>query len=127
MTDLSTIASGPALITAFATVIGGGALAFWMKYATTITIAAKDANEAKRDAAEAKAKSTVSESRINQQDTIITEIRTRMAKLDRVDELVASAKFIEEKLSKIVPREEQEQRFARLEADVREIKEHLHT
>lgn len=134
MSDLTAITSNTAAIITAAVLIGAATLSFWLKYGTAIAIAAKEASDAKRDAAEAKNKSTVLESRVNQQDTIIVEIRTRMAKLDLVDEIKASAKFIEEAVKNIVPRAEQEakwqtmeQRFARLEADVREIKEHPHS
>jgi len=118
------ITSAPALVTAFSILLGGGAVAWWLRSGVTIALAQRDAAEAKKDSRESLAKSHVLESRVNQQDTIINEIRTRMAKLDRVDELVASAKFIEEAVSKMMPRSEQEawrqsieQRIARVEQD----------
>lgn len=81
--------------------------------------------------AEAKAQLATLVSRVNQQDTIIIEIHIRMAKLDRVDELVASAKFIEEAIGQMVPRTKQEarwqmikQRFSPLESDVKNIQDH---
>jgi hypothetical protein len=126
--DLTNI---PAIVFTFGGPLNVGALAWWVRSGTDMKIAHRDATEAKRDAAEAKAKSTVLGSRVNKQDTIIIEIRTRMAKLDRADELVPSAKFIEKAVRQIVPRSEQEakwqtveQRFARIEADVRNIQDH---
>src|SRR5690348_8178303 len=123
--DLTNI---PAIVFTFVGPLNVAALACWLRSGTYMKIAHRHATEVKRDAAEAKAKSTVLGSRVNKQDTIIIEIRTRMAKLDRADELVPSAKFIEKAVRQIVPRSEQEakwqtveQRFARIEADVRNI------
>lgn len=117
----------------FGVLLNGGALAWWVRSGTDMKLAQKDATEAKRESREALTKANVLESRVNQQDTIINEIRTRMAKLDRVDELVAIAKYIGEKVDKlenvVVPRSENEkvwkadeERFTRLEADVRDLK-----
>lgn len=114
--------------------LNGGALAWWVRSGTDMKFAQKDAAEAKKKADEALTKTNVVESRVNQQDTIINEIRSRMAKLDRVDELVAIAKYIGEKVDKlesvVVPRSENEkvwkadeERFTRIESDVRDLKE----
>lgn len=128
MLDITNI---PAIVTAFGGLLGCGAVAWFIRSGTSVVLAQKDSSEARRKAEENDKRTAVLESRMNQQDTIINEIRTRLAKLDRVDELVASAKFIEEAVRQIVPRTEQEskwqsieQRFARIESDVRAIQDH---
>lgn len=105
-------------------VIGTGALAWFMRSNTRLVLSEKNSEEAKVKAERAETRSQVLESRANQQDTIINEIRTRMAKLDRVDELVAAAKFIEEAVGKMITRTELdawrqsiEQRISRVEQD----------
>lgn len=125
MADMTSI---PAIVTAFSVLLSGGAVAWWIRSGTNIVLAQRDAAEARKKSEETATRQQVLESRVNQQDTIINEIRTRLGKLDRVDELVASAKFIEEAIRKMVPRSEQEakwenweQRFIRLEDDVRSI------
>lgn len=125
------ITSIPALLTAFSGLIGCGAVAWWLRSGIDLRLAQRDAAEARKESRESLTKSSVLESRVNQQDTIINEIRTRMAKLDRVDELVAVAKYIEEAIKQMMPRSEQEakweameQRMARLESDVRHVQDH---
>jgi uncharacterized coiled-coil protein SlyX len=121
----------PAIITALGGLLSLGAGAWWIRSGTTVVLAQKDAAEARRRSEDNDKRTAVLESRVNQQDTIINEIRTRLAKLDRVDELVAMAKYIEEAIKQLVPRSEQEtiwqaweKRFARLESDVRSIQDH---
>jgi hypothetical protein len=114
----------------FGVLLNGGALAWWVRSGTDMRLTQRDSADAKKKAEDALTKANVLESRVNQQDTIINEIRTRMAKLDRVDELVAAAKFIEEAVTKhMVPRSEhekvwksEEERFSRIEGDIRELK-----
>jgi hypothetical protein len=114
----------------FGVLLNGGALAWWVRSRTDMRLTQRDSADAKKKAEDALTKANVLESRVNQQDTIINEIRTRMAKLDRVDELVAAAKFIEEAVTKnMVPRSEhekvwksEEERFSRIEGDIRELK-----
>jgi GTP cyclohydrolase FolE2 len=129
---MSDLLNPSSIATAFGILLSGGGLAWWIRSGTTVTIAKIDATEARRKADEIAARTAVMESRLNQMDTILAEIRGRLGKLDRVDELVASAKFIEDAIRQMVPRVEQdgkwanyEQRFTRLEADLREsIKVH---
>jgi hypothetical protein len=117
--------------------LNAGGLAWWIRSGTDMKMAQRDASEAKEKAQEASTKSHVLESRINQQDIIIGEIRSRMAKLDRVDEIVASVKYIdlsvkqiEEAISKnMVPRIELERvwqsddtRYEVLEKGIRDIR-----
>jgi hypothetical protein len=117
--------------------LNAGGLAWWIRSGTDMKMAQRDATEAKDKAHEAATKSHVLESRINQQDIIISEIRSRMAKLDRVDEIVTSVKYIdlavkqiEEAVSKnMVPRIEMERvwqsddtRYALLEKGMRDLR-----
>lgn len=131
----------------FGALLNAGALTWWVRSGTDMKMAQKDASEAKKKAEEAATSTRVLESRVNQQDTIISEIRNRMAKLDRVDEMVAAVRMIEEAVSKgLVPRTEHEkvwkadddrferqaeaqlradERMDRVEDDIKIIRQHL--
>jgi hypothetical protein len=101
----------------------GGAIAFVLKYGTRLSIAELAAQEGKTKGDAATTKTAVLESRVNQQDAIINTIVTRMAKLDKVDEMAAIVANIKEIVERhLVPRAEHEMRwngctekFARLE------------
>ena len=96
-----------------------GAAAWWWNSGMNLRITQKDAEDSKTRSEEAKTKSEdtrskveVLESRINQQETIVNEIRARMGKLDRVDEVVTAVRFIEDAVNKsLVPRAEQERQW----------------
>jgi hypothetical protein len=111
-------------------VLNAGGLAWWIRSGTDMKIAQKEAAEAKHKSDEALTLSRVLESRVGNLDIILAEIRSRMVKLDKVDEMVSAVKYIEEAVTKhLVPRAELQQqwkgdneRFSRLEEDVRELK-----
>jgi hypothetical protein len=74
--------------------------------------AVKRSEESKTKSEETKAKVDVLESRVNQQEVIIGEIRNRMSKLDRVDEIITSVHYIESAItSSLVPRKEIERQW----------------
>jgi septal ring factor EnvC (AmiA/AmiB activator) len=114
----------------FSGLLGSGALAWFIRSGTDMKMASKDATEARKKADEAHTKASVLESRVNQQDTIISEIRSRMSKLDKVDEMVAAVEFIKNAFQQhLVPRQEHErqwradeERFERLERDILALK-----
>lgn len=108
-----------------AAILNAGGLAWWIRSGTDMKMAQRDAAEARQKSEESLTKSTVLESKVNSLDTIVGEIRTRMAKLDRVDEMLTSVRIIEEAVNKhMVPRSEIESqwrnddaRFNRLERE----------
>jgi hypothetical protein len=132
--DLNTLASTGTFVVCLGAILNAGGLAWWIRSGTDMKMAQRDAKEAKQKADEASTKSFVLESRVNQLDTIVSEIRTRMAKLDKVDEMVASVKFIQEAVTmSMVPRAElarqwkaDEERFKRVEDDLRDLKDAPH-
>jgi chromosome segregation ATPase len=143
-------------LTIFGLLSSGGALTWWWRSGTKVDMADRTATEANKKidealpelaalktqmatalttAAEAKAKAETLDARVTavqteatQHGAVIEEIRTRMAKLDRVDEIVGAVNMMRDVVNKTVPRDEvllgrqyDAQRFDRLEVDIRQL------
>ncbi len=134
-------------LAALGLILSSGAFAWFFRSGTTVRIADMTARQALQKADETSPKVTTLESRIDEvgriaeaahskaevqgvrigqiettvaeHGAIIQEIRTRMAKLDRVDEVVAAVQSMRE----VVMRqwENDERRFNRVETDVRTV------
>lgn len=129
------------LISAFSLLLTGGAVTWFFRSGTNVEIAKKDSTEAlkkteelEKRTEETAARHAVLESRVNQQDMVINEIREELGKfdqkLDRLPEIVTAMEFIKSAIINMVSRPEQDaklqnlaQRLDNLEDTVREIKE----
>jgi archaellum component FlaC len=127
------------LLLVFGIVLSSGALIWWINAGFDMKLAQRDSAEAKKKADEVTTKVAVVESKVAEHSNILEEIRTRLSKLDRVDEMVAAVAYIKETVAqnathvaKSVPREEHEhkwqsdsERFNRIEADLTRVKDEL--
>jgi hypothetical protein len=122
--------------------LSSGAVAWYFRSGQKVVIASKEAAEAKELAMAFSNKSTLLEvkmgaleSRIDMQENLVQEIRQRLGKLDKVDELCISVNFIRETITNsFVPRSEHDKqwdadegRFQRIEQDVKELRDSKNT
>lgn len=118
----------------FSAIVGGGGVAWWFRSGTNMKLAEVNATSAlaKADAltTQAMALSVTS----GQHEALIQEIRTRMSKLDKIDEMATTVAFMRDATSNIVnhmvPRAEVERKwdaddakFIRIEAQIDDLRE----
>ena len=122
----------------FSVIVGGGGVAWWLRSGTTMKVAEINATSALAKADTLVTQAATLAIQTGQHEALIQEIRTRMGKLDKIDEMATTVAFMKEATSNIVshmvPRAEIErkwnsddEKFASLADDIDDLRKQQKT